>query len=51
MKNRENQVYEDYWNYTAAFTDFDSLKFRNVLKACLDFLDGIANHLNYLKGF
>lgn len=40
MKNRENQVYEDYWNYTAAFTDFDSLKFRNVLKACLDFLDG-----------
>lgn len=40
--NRENQIYEEYWNYTAAFTDFNGLKFRNVLKACLDFIDAAS---------
>lgn len=39
MKNRVNQIYESYWNYTAAFTDFDGEKFRQVLKSTIDFID------------
>ena len=39
MRNRVNQVYEKYWNYTAAFTDFNGEKFLNTLKACLDYID------------
>ncbi len=39
MRNRLNQVYEDYWNYTAAFTNFNGVKFLKVLRASLDFID------------
>ena len=39
MKNRVNQVYEKYWNYTAAFTDFEDSLFRGVLSACVEFID------------
>lgn len=39
MKNRVNQIYEEYWNYTAAFTDFDGEKFLRAVKACVDFID------------
>lgn len=39
IKNRVNQVYEKYWNYTAAFTDFSGSKFLDTLKTCLDFID------------
>lgn len=39
MRNRVNQVYERYWNYTAAFTDFNGSKFVATLKACLDYID------------
>lgn len=39
MKNRVNQVYEKYWNYTAAFTDFEDKLFRGVLAACVEFID------------
>ena len=39
MRNRVNQVYEKYWNYTAAFTDFESSLFRGVLAACVEFID------------
>lgn len=39
MRNRVNQVYENYWNYTAAFTDFNGTKFRNSLKTIVDYLD------------
>ena len=49
MKNRVNQVYEDYWNYTAAFTDFDGKKFLRAVQTCVEFLDahpGIYNPLN-----
>lgn len=43
MRNRVNQVYEDYWNYTAAFTDFDNGLFRGVLSACVEFIDAHKN--------
>ena len=39
MRNRVNQIYERYWNYTAAFTDFDSALFRGVLSTCLKYID------------
>lgn len=39
MKNRVNQIYESYWNYTAAFTDFNGTKFRNSLKSIVEYLD------------
>lgn len=39
MRNRVNQIYERYWNYTAAFTDFESNLFKGVLSTCLDFID------------
>lgn len=39
MRNRVNQIYENYWNYTAAFTDFNGTKFRNSLKTIVEYLD------------
>jgi len=39
MKNRKNQIYEDYWSYTAAFTDMNGNKFISVLKTCINFLN------------
>lgn len=39
MKNRVNQIYEKYWNYTAALTDFNGELFLGVLRACIDFID------------
>ncbi len=39
MRNRENQIYESYWNYTAAFTDFSGDKFIDTLRTCLNFID------------
>lgn len=39
MRNRVNQIYERYWNYTAAFTDFEATLFRGVLSACVEFID------------
>ena len=39
MRNRVNQVYEKYWNYTAAFTNFEGKLFRGVLAACVEFID------------
>ncbi|MBP3299467.1 MAG: HNH endonuclease [Muribaculaceae bacterium] len=38
MRNRVNQVYEKYWNYTAAFTDFDGNLFRQVVRTIRDFV-------------
>lgn len=45
MRNRVNQVYEKYWNYTAAFTDFEDTLFRGVLAACVEFIDDHRNEL------
>lgn len=44
MRNRVNQIYENYWNYTAAFTDFNGFKFRNSLKTIVEYLDA---HIGY----
>lgn len=30
---------DEYWSYTAAYTDLNSKKFLNLLKTCLDFID------------
>ena len=48
MKNRVNQIYERYWNYTAAFTDFNGSKFLDTLKTCVDFID--THKKRYSKG-
>ena len=39
MVNRQNQIYEDYWSYTAAYTDLNGEHFLNALKACIEFFD------------
>lgn len=39
MRNRVNQIYEEYWKYTAAKTDFNSSDFLDILKKCTDFFD------------
>lgn len=44
MRNRKNQIYESYWNYTAAFTDFSGSKFVETLKICIDFIDANEGH-------
>lgn len=44
MKNRQNQIYESYWNYTAAFTDYSGDKFLETLRTCLDFIDANGGH-------
>ena len=33
------QIYEQYWGYTAAFTDLFGSKAINTLKTCIEFLD------------
>ena len=35
----KKQKYEDYWEYTAALTKFDGLKFIGTLKICVQFID------------
>lgn len=45
MRNRVNQVYEKYWNYTAAFTDFENTLFRGVLATCVEFIDAHRNEI------
>lgn len=34
-----SQIYEQYWSYTAAFTDLFGAKAVSTLKTCVDFLD------------
>ena len=36
---RENQVYEDYWSITFAYTNIYGEKFHTSLKLILDFID------------
>ena len=33
------QIYENYWKYTAAFTDLNGVEFINVLRACVNYYD------------
>ena len=40
---QNNQIYEDYWKFTNAFTDYNDQKFCTALKLCLDFIDAHAN--------
>lgn len=44
MANRIDQIYEDYWAYTAAWTDLNGDKFLNVLRCCIDFFDAYDIH-------
>ena len=39
MANKVNQIYEEYWSYTAAYTDVNGVKFISVLRECVAFLD------------
>lgn len=45
MSNNQqsNQIYEDYWTFTNAFTDYNDQKFCTALELCLDFID---THIN-----
>lgn len=45
MAKETNQIYEEYWHYTAAYTKLNSSKFLTVLKSCLDFLDKQDNSM------
>lgn len=46
MPPRENQIYEEYWKYTAAWTDLNGGKFIEVLRCCINFFDS-HNITNY----
>lgn len=37
------QIYEDYWNLTLAWTDFNGKKFIDTLKLVIDFIDSHKN--------
>lgn len=39
MNNRQNQIYEEYWSYTAAWTDLNGSKFLDCLRLCVNFID------------
>ena len=39
MRNRVNQIYEEYWSYTAAYTDTNGSNFISVLRECINYLD------------
>ena len=39
MAKKTNQVYEEYWKYTAEYTELDGSRFLTVLRSCIDFLD------------
>ena len=47
MANKIDQIYEDYWAYTAAWTDLNGDKFLNVLRCCINFFD--AHDINTVK--
>ena len=40
---QNNQIYEDYWKFTNAFTDYNDQKFCTALELCLDFIDMHTN--------
>lgn len=42
MRNRVNQIYEEYWSYTAAWTNLNGKNFIECLKLCVDFIDKYA---------
>lgn len=44
MSPRVNQIYEEYWKYTAAWTDLNGGKFMEVLRCCINYFDGHDVH-------
>lgn len=38
-KRRPNEVYEDYWKFTAAFTDIYGIKFNHCLNVIVNYID------------
>lgn len=44
MPLRENQIYEEYWKYTAAWTDLNGVKFIEVLRCCVNYFDSHDIH-------
>ena len=46
MNNRQNQIYEEYWSYTAAWTDLNGSKFLDCLRLCVAFIDryGVSSY-------
>ena len=44
MSPRANQIYEEYWKYTAAWTDLNGGKFMEVLRCCINYFDAHDIH-------
>jgi putative restriction endonuclease len=44
MSPRVNQIYEEYWKYTAAWTDLNGGKFLDVLRCCVNYFDAHDIH-------
>lgn len=49
MIDGKRQIYEDYWRYTAARTDFNDMEFIEVLKCCVAFFDQGGTDYNLLQ--
>lgn len=49
MTNRKNQIYEEYWQYTAAKTDLNKSDFLDVLQCCIDFFNKYGSNSCYEK--
>lgn len=47
MTNRVNQIYEPYWQYTAAKTDLNGQDFIDVLKTCITYFDNSGKNRSY----
>lgn len=47
MTNRINQIYEPYWQYTAAKTDLNGKDFIDVMRACITYFDENFKNLSY----
>lgn len=47
MTNRKNQIYEEYWQYTAAKTDLNKSDFLNILRCCIDFFNKYGCNSSY----
>ncbi len=47
MANKQNQTYEEYWQYTAAKTDLNKADFLNILHCCIAFFDKYGNDSAY----
>lgn len=51
MTNKVTQIYEKYWQYTAAWTDIHGEKFHKSMAACIDFFSNNSVHSYSSKNY